>query len=89
VLVFVEVKARRTSAFGGAAYAVHTRKQDKLVKLAANYLARYGLQDRTCRFDVLLCRERRTGAWRSSISSTRSKCRRMNYSGKGKGAGPH
>jgi putative endonuclease len=61
VLVFVEVKARRTSAFGGAAYAVHTRKQDKLVKLAANYLARYGLQDRTCRFDVLLCTERRTG----------------------------
>lgn len=54
VLVFVEVKARRTSAFGGAAYAVDSRKQAKLVRLAAQYLARRKLHDRLCRFDVVL-----------------------------------
>lgn len=57
VLVFVEVKARRTSALGGAAYAVDGRKQARLVRLAAQYLARHRLTDRLCRFDVVLWRE--------------------------------
>jgi len=54
VLVFVEVKARRTDAFGGAIHAVHQRKQAKLIQLAAQYLARHHLKDRPCRFDVVL-----------------------------------
>ncbi|NOT22605.1 MAG: YraN family protein [Nitrospiraceae bacterium] len=54
VLVFVEVKARRTDAFGGAIYAVHQRKQEKLIQLAAQYLARHHINDRLCRFDVVL-----------------------------------
>lgn len=54
VLVFVEVKARRTDAFGGAIYAVHHRKQEKLIQLAAQYLARHHIKDRLCRFDVVL-----------------------------------
>jgi putative endonuclease len=54
VLVFVEVKARRTDAFGGAIHAVHQRKQDKLIRLAAQYLARHHLKNRLCRFDVVL-----------------------------------
>jgi putative endonuclease len=54
VLVFVEVKARRTDAFGGAIYAVHQRKQEKLIQLAALYLARRHINDRLCRFDVVL-----------------------------------
>jgi putative endonuclease len=54
VLVFVEVKARRTQEFGGAVYAVHRQKQVKLIRLAAQYLARHHLADRTCRFDVVL-----------------------------------
>ena len=54
VLVFVEVKARRTDAFGGAIYAVHQRKQEKLIQLAAQYLARHHIKDRLCRFDVVL-----------------------------------
>jgi TIGR00252 family protein len=40
-LVFVEVKARRTDTFGGAIHAVHQRKQEKLIQLAAQYLARH------------------------------------------------
>ncbi|HZC80242.1 MAG TPA: YraN family protein [Nitrospiraceae bacterium] len=53
-LVFVEVKARRTDAFGGAIHAVHQRKQEKLIQLAAQYLARHHIKDRPCRFDVVL-----------------------------------
>jgi putative endonuclease len=49
VLVFVEVKARRTDAFGGAIHAVHHRKQEKLIQLAAQYLARHHIKDRLCR----------------------------------------
>ena len=55
VLVFVEVIARRTMALGGSAYAVDKRKQDRLVRLAAQYLARHRQHDRPCRFDVVLC----------------------------------
>lgn len=54
VLVFVEVKARRTDSFGGAIEAVHQRKQEKLIQLAAQYLARHHIKDRSCRFDVVL-----------------------------------
>ncbi|HJT20519.1 MAG TPA: YraN family protein [Nitrospira sp.] len=54
VLVFVEVKARRTREFGGAVYAVDGRKQNKLIRLAAHYLARHHLTHRACRFDVVL-----------------------------------
>ena len=53
-LVFVEVKARRTDAFGGAIHAVHQRKQEKLIQLAAQYLARHHIRERPCRFDVVL-----------------------------------
>ncbi|RPH81413.1 MAG: YraN family protein [Nitrospiraceae bacterium] len=54
VLVFIEVKARRTDAFGGAIHAVHHRKQEKLIQLAAQYLARHHIKGRLCRFDVVL-----------------------------------
>jgi putative endonuclease len=61
ILVFVEVKARRTSAYGGAPHAVNAHKQAKLVKLAAQYMVRHGLSHRVCRFDVMLCTEDSTG----------------------------
>jgi len=54
VLVFVEVKARRNDTLGGAIHAVHQRKQEKLIQLAAQYLARRHIKDRLCRFDVVL-----------------------------------
>ncbi|RMH09341.1 MAG: YraN family protein [Nitrospirae bacterium] len=54
VIVFVEVKARRTMDQGGAMYAVTPQKERRLIKLAAQYLARHGLSDRPCRFDVIL-----------------------------------
>ena len=55
VLVFVEVKARRTNSYGGAPYAVDIRKQARIIRLAAQYLAQHRMQNQACRFDVLLC----------------------------------
>ena len=57
VLVFVEVKRRRTGAFGGAIEAVDARKRAKLIQLAAQYLAQYRIRNRACRFDVVLIQD--------------------------------
>lgn len=54
VLVFVEVKSRHSDTYGGAVHAVHRRKQNKLIQLAAQYLARHHITNRPCRFDVVL-----------------------------------
>ena len=52
-LVFVEVKARNGHAFGDGAEAVNFRKQRTIAALALDYLARNGLRDCPCRFDVV------------------------------------
>jgi putative endonuclease len=61
-LVFVEVKARRTGKFGGTLYAIDARKQRQLTKLALTYLARRGLSNISCRFDVILVSTTEEGA---------------------------
>ncbi len=53
-LVFIEVKARRGNQFGGAPYAITTRKQQQIIKLALCYLSQHGLTNTHCRFDVIL-----------------------------------
>lgn len=57
ILVFVEVKRRRTGAYGGALEAVGARKRAKLIQLASQYLAQHRLHDRMCRFDVVLIQD--------------------------------
>lgn len=52
-LVFVEVKARQDGSFGDPEEAVTLRKQTKMVWMATDYLARNGLADVPCRFDVV------------------------------------
>jgi putative endonuclease len=52
-LVFVEVKARHGGDFGDPSEAVTLRKQQTLVWMAADYLARAKLTDVPCRFDVV------------------------------------
>ncbi len=51
-IVFVEVKARRTAAYGTPAEAVGPRKRRTLLALASAYLARRSLVGRPCRFDI-------------------------------------
>ena len=57
VLVFVEVKRRRTGAFGRAIEAVDARKRAKLIQLAAQYLAQHRIRNRACRFDVVVIQD--------------------------------
>jgi len=52
-LVFIEVKARTDSSFGDPEEAVTTQKQQRLVWMATDYLARSGVGDVPCRFDVV------------------------------------
>ena len=53
-LVFIEVKARRSGELGGAIHAVHRQKQQKLARLASQFLAQRHWMERSCRFDVVL-----------------------------------
>ncbi len=52
-LVFVEVKTRAGERCGSPAEAVTGWKQRRLARMAADYLARQGVADRACRFDVV------------------------------------
>ncbi len=52
VLVFVEVRMRRSSQFGGAAMSITPEKQEKLKRTAQRYMQLHG--DQSCRFDVVL-----------------------------------
>ncbi|WP_313079353.1 YraN family protein [Atlantibacter sp.] len=55
VIVFVEVRYRRSACFGGAAASVTQAKQHKLLQTARGWLARQSESFDTvdCRFDVL------------------------------------
>jgi putative endonuclease len=52
-VVFVEVKARAGDEFGGAAAAVTMGKQQRIGRMAADFVARRHLADQPCRFDVV------------------------------------
>ncbi|SFX02821.1 YraN family protein [Marinospirillum alkaliphilum] len=51
-LVFVEVRFRSSSAYGGAAASINHNKQLKLQRAAAFYLGRLNTQP-ACRFDAV------------------------------------
>lgn len=51
-LVFVEVRLRRNTGFGGALASVDARKQRRLTIAAQHYLQRHRWQG-PCRFDVI------------------------------------
>lgn len=51
-LVFVEVRLRRRSDYGGAAASITAAKQAKIVMAARHWLVRHG--ESPCRFDCVL-----------------------------------
>lgn len=53
MLVFVEVRLRARSDFGGAAASVTFRKQQRIVAASLAYLARFR-REPACRFDAIL-----------------------------------
>jgi len=57
-LVFVEVRARRGEAYGGAAASITASKRRRIILAARHYLASHCL-DAPCRFDVVLLQDTR------------------------------
>ena len=53
VIVFVEVKARRSTGYGSPAEAVTWGKQRKLLRTAQFWLLQKGLTEAACRMDVI------------------------------------
>jgi len=53
LLVFVEVRTRATSAFGGPEETVDVRKQRRVIAAARDYLAQRRGPARAARFDVI------------------------------------
>ncbi len=56
-LIFVEVRYRKNSLFGGAAVSVTPAKQQRLRRAALCYLQSKGLNEsqQPCRFDLVAC----------------------------------
>jgi putative endonuclease len=52
-LVFVEVKTRKSDAYGAPELAVNPRKQQRMVKAALGYIKYKNLHQVPCRFDVV------------------------------------
>ena len=52
-LVFVEVRQRSSTAFGGAGSSIGQVKQQRIVRAARHYLMRWS-EPPACRFDVVL-----------------------------------
>lgn len=58
-LVFIEVKTRNNYKHGLPADAVDERKQRRLGRVALSYIANEGINNQSCRFDVLSIIENR------------------------------
>lgn len=52
-LIFVEVRLRRNADFGGAAASIDTRKQQRIIRTAQQYLSALAKLP-ACRFDAVL-----------------------------------
>ena len=52
-VIFVEVKARRTTKFGAAAEAIPIWKRRRIAAMALDYLARHDRLNAASRFDVV------------------------------------
>ena len=55
LVVFVEVKTRRTRRYGGPELAVDARKQARMVRAAHAWLSQHRGASRRLRFDVVAC----------------------------------
>ena len=67
-LVFVEVRLRSSTRFGGAVESITAAKRARLVNAAREYIARTGGEP-TCRFDAVLMERIDAGCidWRRNV----------------------
>lgn len=71
VLVFCEVKYRRSEQYGPPELAVTPRKQARVRRAALAYLAEEEIENRLCRFDVVALQQKGSGVdirhWRNAF----------------------
>lgn len=60
-LVFVEVKTRRSQAFGTPEESITSRKEDLLKRTAEGYCFEHQIDRTPCRFDVVAIDQKRNG----------------------------
>jgi putative endonuclease len=70
VLVFVEVRARRGSRFGGALGSIDAHKQARVQLAARSFLLRYRNHPPRCRFDVVAFEDGRLEWVRNAFDAT-------------------
>lgn len=68
VLVFVEVKYRKSNAFGGAVYSITPVKLGKLQRSVAHYLQQHKLHQTLCRLDAVLIQGNNPPQWIQNIT---------------------
>ena len=56
VLVFCEVKMRKSDEFGLPEYAITPKKQQQIRRVARGYLFEHEIKEQDCRFDVVAIR---------------------------------
>jgi putative endonuclease len=61
ILVFIEVKARSSHAFGRPEESVTERKQKQIKAVADGYIFEKEIGDRECRFDIIAITSNRFG----------------------------
>ena len=67
-IVFVEVKYRKGSSFGGAAYSITPSKLAKLQRSIEHYLQQHKLNNIACRLDAVLIQGGNTPNWLHNIT---------------------
>ncbi len=67
-ILFVEVKYRKNSGFGGAAYSITPAKLLKLQKSAEHYLQQHRLSHTACRLDAVLIQGNDAPQWVQNIT---------------------
>jgi putative endonuclease len=69
-LVFVEVRARASARFGGAAATVRSAKKAHITHAAEHYLIARKVGERACRFDVVAIEGERIEHYQDAFDAT-------------------
>lgn len=68
VIAFIEVKYRKTAAYGGAAYSITPAKLAKITCSAEQYLLENRLHGHPCRIDAVLIQGGAPPVWHQNIT---------------------
>lgn len=52
-IAFIEIRSGNTEKFGLLEDTIDIKKQNQIIKSALFYIKKYGLEERSCRFDVV------------------------------------